>query len=40
MAKAKSQTRKTNRPSVGAIVFMVISIILILSYILTLVAKY
>jgi hypothetical protein len=40
MAKGKTQGKKTNRPSTSYIIFVAISVILILSYILTLFVKF
>ncbi len=39
MARSKSQTRKTNRPSASQIIFTVLTLIIVLSFIFSLFIK-
>jgi len=39
MAKGKSQSKKTNRPSTNQIIFVVLTLVIILSFILSLFVK-
>ncbi|HUI89885.1 MAG TPA: hypothetical protein VLX61_14300 [Anaerolineales bacterium] len=39
MAKRKSQTKKVNRPSTSQIIFVVLTLVIILSFILSLFVK-
>lgn len=39
MAKGKTQTKKTNRPSTAQIIFVVLTLVIILSFVLSLFVK-
>ena len=39
MPKASSRSRKSNRPSTGQIVFLVLTVIIVLSFVLSLVVQ-
>lgn len=39
MARSKTQTRKTNRPSTSQIIFTVLTLVIVLSFVLSLFIK-